>query len=113
MGRGEAPLDVNGDGVAPRDRAVCRSDARLEDSADDGRVIPLFSSSSSLNETKRRVRDRIAEFDREVVFVAAPGLRPSRRPLLELIPVGGSVGCDRRMIVVDRSDHLRTSSLKL
>lgn len=112
MGRGEAPLDVNGDGVAPRDRAVCRSDERLEDSADDGRVVPLFSL-SSLNETKRRVRDRIAEFDREVVFVAAPGLRPSRRPLLELIPVGRSVGCDRRMIVVDRSDHLRTGSLEL
>jgi hypothetical protein len=92
MGRGEAPLDVNGDGVAPRDRAVCRSDGRLEDSADDGRVILLFSSSSSLNETKRRVRDRIAEFDREVVFVEAPGLRLSRRPLLELIPVDGSVG---------------------
>lgn len=90
MGSGDAPREVYGDGVFPRERALRRSEASPDDRADDdGCIISLVFSPSSLStDINRRVRGRTDEavVVVVVVVVVVPGALLSRAPLLELIP---------------------------
>lgn len=82
IGRGDTPLEANGDGVAPRDRGVKVGE----------KVVVEWAggwgerSSSSVNETMRRGRERTVEEDLLLGFAREVGLKGSTK-LFELIPV--------------------------
>lgn len=81
MGRGETPLEANGEGVAPRERGVKAGEKVVE-----WAEFWVDRSSSSVKETMRRGRERMFEVDLPLVFVLVGGLKESTR-LFELIPV--------------------------
>lgn len=73
--------------MAPRDRGAGRSEDRVVDNPEGSSCLPLSLSSSSVNDTKRRGRDRTVEVDlREALVPFVPGLRVSAKLVLELIP---------------------------
>ena len=73
--------------MAPRDRGTGRSEDRVVDNPEGSSCLPLSLSSSSVNDTKRRGRDRTVEVDLREAFVPfVPGLRVSAKLVLELIP---------------------------
>lgn len=76
MGIGETVRDGRGEGVAPRERREGNSDERIVERPEDEGCRPMLSSSSSVNEIKRR--GRTVEVDRWV--------KVSAEPRLELIP---------------------------
>lgn len=94
IGRGETPRDGCGEGVLPRDRSADSSGEYMVDSPEDCSGRPVVSSSSSVNDTRRRGRERTVEVDLRLVFVLVPGLKASANAVLELIP-GGQQGENR------------------
>lgn len=84
IGRGDTPLEANGDGVAPRDRGVRAGEKVVVEWAEGWGE----RSSSSVNETMRRGRERTVEEDLLLVVSALVmvGLKGSTK-LFELIPV--------------------------
>ena len=84
---GDTPRDGLGEGVAPRERVEVSGDNN-DDSPEDCICLPFSSTSSSVNDISRRVRDRTVEVDLRLVFVVleVPRLKRSAKPPLELIP---------------------------
>lgn len=88
MGMGDTPRDGLGEGVAPRERTAELSGDNIDDNPEDCICLPFSSTSSSVNDIRRRLRDRMVEVDLRPVFVvlAVPRLKRSAKPPLELIP---------------------------